>query len=355
MKSLFRLCMIGLLSVALLILPVSCSPSGSDVSVRDLTWAVGAPLPRAEDFVSGLQDGYSVRYAEEYSFDSFRTYSLQLILTAPNGWESKYNVTLTLVQDTEPPTIAGLRDLTAYVGGEGVSYLSGVITSDNCDGKVTLQVDSSAVDLKREGVYPVVYTATDAAGNVAVVRMTVTVLTQQITKEMLYSVLDDVIDDVIDDGMTKKQKLRAIYDYVYDHVSYTSIADKSSWVSAAYEGLTTGSGDCYTYFALSKAFFERLGIENMDMERMQSAVLLTGERHFWNLVNLGTTESPQWYHFDACHLSGLSKPWGFLMTDAQLQNYANVREGSGTASEHFYDYDTSAYPEIAWKTITSVD
>lgn len=353
MKRFYRLWIAGVLSAFLLSVLASCGGDGS-LHTRNLTWAVGAPLPRAEEFVTDLQEGYSVRYAEEYSFDAFQTYSLQLIVTAPNGWESRHNVTLTLVQDTVPPTIDGLRDLTAYVGGEGVSYLSGVTASDNCDGKVTLQVDSSAVDLKREGVYPVVYTATDAAGNSAVVRMTITVLTRQITQEMLYSVLDDVIDDVIDDGMTKKQKLRAIYDYVYDHVSYTAIADKSSWVSAAYEGLKTGSGDCYTYFALSKAFFERLGIENMDVERLQSAVLLTGERHFWNLVNLGTEEEPLWYHFDACHLSGLSKPWGFLMTDAQLQDYANVREGTGVASEHFYDYDTSAVPDTAREILTAV-
>jgi hypothetical protein len=176
-----------------------------------------------------------------------------------------------------------------------------------------------------------------------------------VTEEMLYPLLDDVIDEIIYNGMSKKQMLRAVYDYVYNHIAYSSIADKSSWMSAAYEGLTTGQGDCYTYYALSKAFFERLGIENLDVAREQSAVIKTGERHFWNLVNLGDEDAPQWYHFDACHLNGLRVPWGFLMTDAQLDSYSELRQSASGVTDYFYAYDKSLYPSIAEKIITHID
>ena len=347
-KRLFCACLV---SVTLLF-TVSCA--GGDVKSRDLTWASGGELPRAEDFFEALPEGYSARYAEKYSFTTHKAYPLEVILRSPMGMESRRKVTLTLVEDTVPPGADGLRDFVAYIGGEGISYRAGVTAHDNCDGEVTMEVDSSKVNLKVEGVYPVTYTFTDTAGNQSVFRMTVTVLEREITQEMLEERLDRVIEEIIDEGMTTKQKLRAIYDYVYDHVAYSSIADKSSWVSAAYEGLTTGRGDCYTYFALSKAFFERLGIENRDVFRLQSAVIETGERHFWNLVNIGDEESPEWYHFDACHLNGLSKPWGFLMTDAQLESYSEIRNNPGGKTDYFYLYDKSLFPKTSETVVTLI-
>lgn len=343
----------GALVAGMLFCMSACAADGK-IETRDLKWASGAALPRAEEFFTELPDGYSARYAERYEFTRHKAYSIEVILKTNMGWETKYKVKLTLVEDTTPPELDGLKDFTAYINGEGISYRSGVTPRDNCDGAVTLDVDSSKVNLKREGVYPVVYTATDAAGNQSVFNMTVTVLEREITEEMLNPLLDDAIDEIIEDGMSQKQKLRAIYDYVYDHIAYSSIADKSSWVSAAYEGLTTGKGDCYTYFALSKAFFERLGIENMDVSRKQSAVIETGERHFWNLVNLGDEDSPAWYHFDACHLNGLSKPWGFLMTDGQLEEYSSIRNSADGASDYFYVYDKDLLPETEEKIITNI-
>ena len=333
----------------------SCIGGGTEIEVRDLCWPVGAPLPRAEDFVIDLPDGCTVRYAEAYSFNAIKNYEIELILTDAGGLESRYGVSLKLIRDEEPPTVDGLRDHVAYLGGDGISYLAGVSTRDNCDGAIDLQVDASAVNLKRIGVYPVIYTATDLAGNVARFRMTVTVSEREITEEMLNPLLDDVIDDIIYKNMTLKQKLRAIYDYVYGHVAYTSIADKSNWISAAYEGLTTGQGDCYTYYALSKAFFERLGIENRDVERKQEAVIKTGERHFWNLVNIGSAKEPSWYHFDACHLNGMAVPWGFLMTDAQLDSYSEYRQSASGVTDYFYAYDQSLHPTVAETVITRIN
>lgn len=348
----FKKLLITVLLVLTLLSASSCALAGN-FETRELTWASNAPLPRAEEFiVGGLPEGYSARYAERYEFTAHKVYSLEVIVRSALGMESRLPVRLTLIEDTAPPELDGLKDLTAYIGGDGIAYRAGVTPRDNCDGEVTLEVDSSAVNLKVEGVYPVIYSATDMAGNRSVFRMTVTVLKNAVTEEMLNPLLDAVIKEIIDEGMTKKQKLRAIYDYVYDHVAYSSIADKSNWLNAAYEGLTTEKGDCYTYFALSKAFFERLGIENMDVSRKQSAVIETGERHFWNLVNLGDGEEDAWYHFDACHLNGLSKPWGFLMTDEQLDSYSAIRNNPNGKSDYFYVYDKTLLPDTAEEIVT---
>lgn len=340
-----------LLAVSLFLLPSCREPEPPAIEVKSLVWPVSVPLPGAEQFVGELPEGNTVRLAEKYNVSSLGTYSIPLILTDGKGREFTYSANLTLVDDNTPPTVNGLRDLVAYIGG-GISYLSGVSATDECDAGVTLTVDTSAVNLKAVGVYDVIYRATDAAGNVTEIRRTVSVYEEEITEDMLNALLDPILDRIISDSMTTKQKLRAIYDYVYENVAYVSTSDKSSWVRAAYNGLKNRNGDCFTYFALSKAMMERLGIENMDVERLPELAIMVNERHYWNLVNIGTKEAPQWYHFDACHLNDIGRPWGFLMTDEQLINYSETRENKNGISGYFYYYDTTKYPPRATEVIT---
>jgi oligopeptide transport system substrate-binding protein len=81
--------------------------------------------------------------------------------------------------DEENPVISGTRDFT-YIIGESTApnYTQGVTAIDNLDGTITSQivVNSSAVNLQVPGVYNVVYTVTDLAGNVGTITRTVTVL-----------------------------------------------------------------------------------------------------------------------------------------------------------------------------------
>ena len=343
-----------LLAMSLFLLSSCKQPEPPELEVKSLTWPVSVPLPTAEQFVFSLPKGCSVRLAEQYSISSLGTYSVPIILTDADGNEFTYTASLTLVNDTTPPTINGLRDLVAYLGGT-VSYFSGVTTADDCDAGVTLDVDTKNINLKEVGVYDVVYRATDAAGNVTEFRRTLSVYEQEITEEMLYERIDPILANIVSDNMSTKQKLRAIYDYVYENVSYVSTSDKSSWVRAAYNGIVERSGDCFTYFALAKAMMERVGIENLDVERDPSVVAMVNERHYWSLVNIGTESDPKWYHFDSCHLNDISRPWGFLMTDEQLALYSNQRENKDGIAGYFYSYNTLLYPPRATETITSVN
>ena len=342
-----------LLAVSLFLLPSCKEPEAPILETKNLTWPVSVELPKAEQFFVSVPEGCSVRLAEQYHISALGTYPVSLILTDADGNEFTYTASLTLVNDTTPPTIHGLRDLMAYLGGT-VSYFSGVTTDDNCDAGVTLTIDTQNVNLKELGVYDVVYCATDAAGNVTKIRRTLSVYEQEITEEMLYARLDPILSNILDKGMSTKQKLRAIYDYVYENVAYVSTSDKSSWVRAAYNGIVERSGDCFTYFALAKAMMERIGIENMDVERSHEVVAMVNERHYWSLVNIGTESEPKWYHFDSCHLNDISRPWGFLMTDEQLQMYSQQRENRDGISNYFYSYNASRYPARATEIITAV-
>ena len=342
-----------LLAVSLFLLPSCKSPEPPAIGTKTLVWPVSVPLPTAEQFVNDVPTGYTVSLAEKYNFSALGTYPISLTLTDDKGREFTYTASLTLVNDTTPPTINGSKDLIAYIGG-GVAYLSGVSVTDDCDAGATISVDTSAVDLKTVGVYDVIYRATDAAGNVTEVRRTLSVYEEEITEDMLNALLDPILDAIILDSMTTKQKLRAIYDYVYENVAYVSTSDKSSWVRAAYNGIVNRNGDCFTYFALSKAMMERLGIKNMDVERLPELATAVNERHYWNLVNIGTETEPRWYHFDACRIKDISRPWGFLMTDDQLILYSDTRENANGISGYFYAYDTTRYPPRATEIITQV-
>jgi transglutaminase-like putative cysteine protease len=192
----------------------------------------------------------------------------------------------------------------------------------------------------------VTYTATDESGNSASASATVIVGTKEVTDDMLYTEIDKVIAQIIKPEMNTEAKVRAIYAYVQDSINYASTAKTDDFVYAAYMALfSSGTGDCYSYFAASKAFFERLGIENIDMKRTEGAAV--GD-HFWNLVNIGTKDAPKWYHYDANPISGQYSVSGCLLTDAQVAAYDTWR------GEGYRKYDSMGIPASAAEIVTDI-
>ncbi len=322
-------------------------PEVEKVQLKDLTWGVGGRLPSAEDFAVDLPENTTIRFAEEYTFSEMKEYTLRLIVTLSNGEEEEHAVHLSLVRDTTPPVLEGVSDIVAYIG-DGISYRKGVSMRDNCDGEVRLTIDSAAVKADTEGVYPITYTATDIAGNQTVKAVYVYIYRESVTQEKLYELLDPILAEYVSANAGTERKVRDIYNYVYYHIEYDAHSDKSDWVRAAYEGLRTGRGDCFTYFAISKACFERLGIQSKDIQRTPGIV---DERHYWNLVNIGSEAAPRWYHFDACRLAGVQHN-GCLLTDVQVAAYTKHRVDSVGVGNYFYAYDHSKFPASATEIIT---
>ncbi len=349
MKLRRALCLLTLGAVFLFAVACVTAAPPQIPGTRHLTVGVGAPLPEAvEFFVSPLPSGVRAEYAEEYVFSTTGDYRISINLFDENERElDRVEVDFTLVIDREPPVMKGVSDISVCIG-EGISYRGGVTLSDNCHGEVRLEVNSSAVDPTAEGAYPVIYTATDAVGNVAVEQITVYIYREAVSLDMLNAMLDSVIADHIPTAGSLEQQVRAVYDYVYYSISYDPYSDKSDWVRAAYEGLRTGKGDCYTYFALSKALFERLEIENLDLKRTEGIV---DERHYWSMVNIGTEAEPRWYHFDATRLSGIQHS-GCLLTDLQVQAYTKQRTDEMGNGNYFYAYNVSGYPASDERIIT---
>ena len=107
----------------------------------------------------------------------------------------------------------------------------------------------------------------------------------------LEELVSGVLAEIVTEGMSPLEQARAVFDFVHDSIRYTGSSEKSDWVQGAYDGLTVREGDCYTFYAVSRAMLTALEIDNLPVEREGGET-----HHYWNLVNCGNG----WYHFDAC-------------------------------------------------------
>ena len=249
--------------------------------------------------------------------------------------------------DTQGPVISGVQALTASVGGT-LSYRTGVTATDDRDGSVVLQVDSSAVNLSVAGEYQVIYSAEDSAGNRTEVLTTVVVTepepdsepsepeARQVSLMEVIDKSDQILEKIIKDGMSQREKARAIFDYVANNVKYVGTSDKSSWIIGAYDGLTTGRGDCFNYYACSKALLTRAGIPIVELQRKAGA----NSRHYWVLADVGEG----YYHFDPCpHPKGYPLTC-FLLTETQVRQYTVDLAAHSSYYIDYYTYDYDSCP-----------
>lgn len=252
--------------------------------------------------------------------------AVTVLLVDEAGNQAALPVQVTVKVDKTAPVIKGVKSQTVFIGAT-IAYRKGVTVTDNRDEKLDLQVDSSAVNLRKTGTYTVIYTATDAAGNTARKKATILVVEKTanaIDPAVLDQMADDVLARIIKPGMSKREKANAIYWWTKRHIGYVNHSDKSSWINAAYQGIKTGRGDCFNYFATAKILLTRAGIQNMDIVKLNGG-------HYWNLVNLGEG----WYHFDTTP----RKAGGefFMLTDAEITAYSVKHNNS-----HIWDH--SKYP-----------
>ncbi len=316
------------------------------VTTKHVYYPRGTTDPDPLDFINTIEeaDEYTARFTCDLpDMTEIGDYDITFVVEDASGNETReLRSILTVIDDTTPPTFVETPELSAYIG-EAIAYRKGLVVSDNCSGDVEISVDSSAVNPHVPGDYTVHFTATDRSGNTSKASTTIHIYENQITEAQLNARIDGVIAEIIKPGMTKEQQLRAVYRYVYDHISYIPDSDKSDWVRAAYDGLfVSGAGDCYNYFAASIAFCRRLGIDYREIERTPGAAEGT---HFWIMVNIGDSEKPRWYHFDCTHLRAPYTHSGCLLTDTQIRAFSRFRVG-------FYAYDASKYPSSETAVIT---
>lgn len=152
-------------------------------------------------------------------------------------------------------------------------------------------------------------------------------------EEKLDVEVERILGAIVTSDMTKLEQARAVFDFTKTGIRYTGDSDKSDWRTGAYEGLTTRKGDCFTYYAVSRALLTGLGIDNLEIQRLGGPT-----SHFWNLVDCGDG----WYHFDATPRSSKMPAFeSFMFTDEEAAEYTRK------AGREYYTFDSSLYPPRA--------
>lgn len=237
--------------------------------------------------------------------------------------------------DTVAPQIMGVNKLAVFMGSS-IAYRSGILVSDDTDPAPKLSVDSSLVNLSAPGTYPVIYTATDSAGNVTTAETTITVSeapTTYVDEELIKETADALLDKIITEGMTREEQVNAVYDWIAGHCYYIAEFDKSDYMQAAYLMLTEHRGDCYGFYAVSRLLFDRLGLPNLTVTRLPNETRTSN--HWWNMVSLDGGES--WYHFDSTpHMTYPTRTC--LVTDTFLNEF-------NLLMPNYYYFDHDSFPD----------
>lgn len=262
------------------------------------------------------------------------TYEITYSATDESGNEACVSAVITVIHDEEAPVLLGVRPLSVFAGST-ISYRSNVIITDNKDPAPVLTIDSSQVDLTAPGTYPVIYKATDAAGNEATMETTITVGEKPedlVDTEIIYAEADKLIAQIITDDMTVRQQVKAIYVWVLNHCWYTDDTDKTDYLQTAYHMMTVGNGDCFGFYSVTRLLFERLNIPNLTVQRMENSYRRS--THYWSMVSVDGGET--YYHFDSCPHPQPAYAM-CLVTDATLEWF-------NTQNPYYYHYDKSLYP-----------
>ena len=237
--------------------------------------------------------------------------------------------------DTTAPVLEGVQDIT-ILRGEPVLYRKGVSVWDDSEEEPMLQIDTSQVDMKTAGSYPVIYRAVDGSGNETIVEITLVIMEPPSVEEVAVKELaTELLAKLITEEMTEYDKVYTLWNWCRKNIrySYTS-GDRSSVWAGAYEGLHGKMGDCYAYYATLEVLLNEIGIENMCVARVGGE-----SNHWWNLVKV----DGQWYHCDASPRSQGDHYKCFLQTDAQLQAYTEWNR----KKDNYYTFDETLYPPRA--------
>lgn len=107
-----------------------------------------------------------VEFKQNYQFDQTGDFDVEITICRGNNCITKQSVVHVLPEDTTPPEMLGIRNLTVLKDSD-IDLLSSVSVRDNQDNSPTLTIDSSNLDVSKVGDYQITYHAKDRSLNTA--------------------------------------------------------------------------------------------------------------------------------------------------------------------------------------------
>ena len=274
-------------------------------------------------FLDKISDASAVKasFVMEPDWETEGEQSVDIVLSDRAGNSTTIMAKAVISADETAPVIYGAKDFTAYAGGKP-DYTAQVSVVDNADPQPTLKVDSSAVDTTKAGVYDVIFSAEDHEGNKTEVTVKCTLVEKTVSDEDLKAEIKKVTDTIFKENMTAEQKARAVFAYA-NAIKLTGSSDHKDVMAAAYKGMSSGEGDSFTVYAVSRYLLKEAGVKVFGVERSGSAA------YYWCLADLGSG----WYCFDPCNTSP-DKSGCFMKSSTELSKL----------STSYWSYDTKLYP-----------
>ena len=230
-----------------------------------------------EDFVESATDlsgDVTLELMTELDFETPGVHTVQVSATDASGNVTVAETTLEILTDTTPPRMYGLGNMSVSKYAE-IDYLAGVSAYDVMDGYVSFSVDSSRVNVEKQGTYYAIYTTRDKSGNVGTYWRKIVVLHDAADTDAL---VDSIAAKVSSDP-------EAIRDYVRNTMSYTT-----NWGGGdpVWFGFTEGHGNCYVHAKCFQVLLARKGYSSQ-------LIWTTCQTHYWLQVYI----NGKWVHMDA--------------------------------------------------------
>ncbi|MDR2752442.1 MAG: transglutaminase-like domain-containing protein, partial [Clostridiales bacterium] len=232
----------------------------------------------------------------------------------------------------EAPVFHAIINPSTYVG-KTPDYLSFARVTYGGD-KVEVTYDARAVNIKKAGRYKITYKAVGSNGREAKAQAFVNV--SKTNPSTVMEAADKILKEITTNKMTKRQKARAIYDWIKENIKYVAAPVKTDTLTGAYNAFRKRSGDCFAYYAASEVLLSRIGVENL---RVNRSIPPGDVAHYWNMVYIDGA----WRHFDTTPFSVTGSWETFLFSESIAQKLTYERGGS------CYVYNASLYPKVVWE------
>ena len=285
--------------------------SGPVLEVRDVQVYLGG-YAELNNFLISATDAsgeVQVRLMTELKFDTLGEQKVLIEAEDIYGNITRKEVSLFVTTDTTPPYISGLTNMTV-AKHSSPNFLSGVKATDDKDGPCTVQVNTSSLNLGKAGTYYITYTAKDKSGNVATARRKVTV-------EHDYEDTQALVNSI--SASLSNYGILELRNYVRSNIGYNT-----NWGGndPVWYGFKNRVGNCYVHALCLKALYDARGIESR-------LIWVTNQSHYWLLVNLGSSENPNWKHIDPTP-SNIHGRYYEPMNDAQRYETLSGRDWDRT-------------------------
>ncbi|MCL2204364.1 MAG: hypothetical protein FWB88_10560 [Defluviitaleaceae bacterium] len=251
-----------------------------------------------------------------------------------------YASTVTFLPNTVPPIFYGVQDIIVALG-EPVRFRAGVSAQDAFGRALQFDIDSGQLNVNERGMYPIVYTATDAWG--LTTEATVYVHVLSVDPAVVHEMVDDLLGRILRYGMTQVQQARAIFNWITNNIALSAIGagGRDSAYESAHLALLNRRGNCFNFYGIATVMLERSGIPTLRVDRKPGTT--NPSDHRWNLIN---PDGLGWHHFDTTPVRHIASDERFMFTNTQAEEFTHRIRYMGGRGD-FYTFDPALTPEIA--------